>query len=427
MLGADGGTRVTGSQRTFTSDDIRWVAQQFRLSDVADVAPFDGCGNINLHTFRVVDAEGRHHLLQRINTDVFRQPFRVMASMVDWIEAQHAALAGAHAESGWEPITLVPTHDGDLWLDLSDQTGYSVWRMMVLIENAVSYKSLSDVGDRARSLELAEELGRGLALTADLAAGVNTANLASSLPGYRDTAGYFAQFHSVLSGHRSLDRVVDLPLNAEVLDSTAHLYLLALDDDEAQSRAHDPELQPFIQLARQNSAYAVTLQARANESSIRKVAIHGDTKIENFLFCRQTGRVRSLVDLDTIMPYTWLADWGDMLRSLVNVAGEKEGDLEKVQVDCDVYEAVARGFLQTERGALAEEIDLMHDAIKIITLELGVRFLTDYLRGDNYFMLADGDPGDLNKTRAMVQLTLFQRLQEQDDWARAMLARLRTH
>jgi hypothetical protein len=422
---ADAETRITGSQRSFTPEEILWVARQFSL-DVAKVEPFDGCGNINLHTFLITDQAGRQHLLQRINTDVFRQPFRVMASMVDWIDAQHAALAGTHAESGWEPITLVPTQQGDLWLDLSDQSGYSVWRMMVLIEEAVSYKSLADVGDRQRSLEIAEELGRGLALTADLAAGVSTAHLASSLPGYRDTAGYFAQFDSVVNGHRSLDQVTDLPQNEEVFDSTAHLYLLALTPDQANERLQDPDLQPFVKLAKDKAIYARTLQARANESTIRKVAIHGDTKIENFLFCRRTGRVRSLVDLDTIMPYTWLADWGDMLRSLVNVAGEKETDLDRVQVDREVYEAVAKGFLGTTKDALPEEIELMHDAIKIITLELGVRFLTDYLRGDNYFMLAPGDPSDLNKTRAMVQLTLFRRLEETDAWASDLVARLQS-
>ena len=82
---------------------------------------------------------------------------------------------------------------------------------------------------------------------------------------------------------------------------------------------------------------------------IRRLAIHGDTKLDNFLFSTRTGRVKALVDLDTIMPHTWLADWGDMVRSLVNVAGEKERDLSRVRVDMDVYRAVARGFLATAR------------------------------------------------------------------------------
>jgi hypothetical protein len=66
----------------------------------------------------------------------------------------------------------------------------------------------------------------------------------------------------------------------------------------------------------------------------------------------------------------------------------------------------------------------MADAVEIITLELGLRFLTDYLRGDNYFGLGENDPDDLNKTRAIVQLTLYQRLRDARPWTEALLERL---
>ena len=154
---------------------------------------------------------------------------------------------------------------------------------------------------------------------------------------------------------------------------------------------------------------------------IRRLAIHGDTKLDNFLFSTRTGRVKALVDLDTIMPHTWLADWGDMVRSLVNVAGEKERDLSRVQVDMDVYRAVARGFLSTARRVTPAEVDLMADAPQIIALELGLRFLLDYLRGDSYFKLGPADPPDLNGARAMAQLSLFRRLRERADEARRFI------
>ena len=112
------------------------------------------------------------------------------------------------------------------------------------------------------------------------------------------------------------------------------------------------------------------------------------------------------------MGYTWLADWGDLARSLVNVAGEKETDLDKVRVDEEVYEALTRGFLAVEGVAPPEEMKWMPRAVMTITFELGLRFLTDYLRGDNYFRVPAGEPKDLNRTRALVQLTLFDRLAE---------------
>jgi hypothetical protein len=110
------------------------------------------------------------------------------------------------------------------------------------------------------------------------------------------------------------------------------------------------------------------------------------------------------------MPHTWLADWGDMVRSLVNVAGEKVRSLAGVDVDMEIYAALARGFLSTARRITRTEVALMADAVEIISLELGVRFLADYLRGDTYFRLSPTDPPDLNKFRAMVQLSLFRRL-----------------
>ena len=154
------------------------------------------------------------------------------------------------------------------------------------------------------------------------------------------------------------------------------------------------------------------------------MAIHGDTKLDNFLFCMRSGRVKALIDLDTIMPHTWLADWGDMLRSLVNVAGEKEPDMAKVRADLDVYRAIARGFLGTAREVTPAEVALMPEAVRIIALELGVRFLADYLRGDTYFKLSPADPPDLNKRRALVQLSLFERLRESEAEVKSLIAGL---
>jgi Ser/Thr protein kinase RdoA (MazF antagonist) len=154
---------------------------------------------------------------------------------------------------------------------------------------------------------------------------------------------------------------------------------------------------------------------------LRKVVIHGDTKLDNFLFSTRTGKVKALVDLDTIMPHTWLSDWGDMVRSLVNIAGEREVRLEKVAVDRDILTALAKGFLHSALSIRSGEMDLMAEAPQIMALELGVRFLTDYLRGDSYFTPGPGEPPDLNKVRAMVQFRLFERLQELTDSAREII------
>ena len=274
---------------------------------------------------------------------------------------------------------------------------------------------------------MAEEVGRGLALNIDLTSPIRVETLIPSLPGYRDTAGYFNQFYAIADDARGADLEALMPAQEELRMATSYLYHNRLGEREAEERRNDPELRPYIQLCRQSAEHGLKLQRLQREGVIRNTAIHGDTKIDNFLFCRDTGKVRSLVDLDTIMPYTWLADWGDMVRSLCNVAGEKEADLSKVQVDREVYEAVARGFLTTSQEVTEAEVNMMTEAVQIIALELGVRFLTDYLRGDDYFMvdLDGGDVWDINKRRAMVQLTLYERLRDCDGWARDLIAQLR--
>ena len=152
-------------------------------------------------------------------------------------------------------------------------------------------------------------------------------------------------------------------------------------------------------------------------------AIHGDTKLENFLFDAVTGRAIALVDLDTIMPGTWLVDWGDMARSLCNVAGEAERDLDLVRVDEQVYAAATEGFLSEIKSATPLEISLMPRAVVSISLELGIRFLGDYLRGDTYFQLGPLDPEDLNRVKGLAQLRLARELIEHLPQAEALVSR----
>ena len=107
----------------------------------------------------------------------------------------------------------------------------------------------------------------------------------------------------------------------------------------------------YIDLALEQKPFAMKLARGLSTGELKTVVVHGDTKLENFLFDTSTGRVKALVDMDTIMPHTWLTDWGDMVRSLVNPAGEKETDLKKIQIDLEVFQSVARGFLHSARQA----------------------------------------------------------------------------
>ena len=411
-------TRVLSISEEYPLAQANRLASRFQLSFPLEAFDFPDKGNINQHTYLVLAGRAgsqREYLLQRINQQVFTRPRSVMSAMVACIQAQRGRMAAGILNKGeeWETITLIPTREGNPYLEPLGRRGYSCWRLMIKIPDTRAFKSLSEIGDLRERFRIAEEAGSGLAIYGGLTSGMDTSHLASPLPGYRDTRLYYNQLLSVLAGNRTLAEAEPLlPTDPVVRESTGQHFLIHLPPEEARRRLEDPELQRFIALARDNETFGMTLLREMESGRIRTLAIHGDTKLDNFLFSTRTGRVIALVDLDTIMPHTWLADWGDMVRSLVNVAGEKETDLEKVRVDRDIFRAVARGFLRSARDITAEEVERMVDAVRIIALELGVRFLSDHLRGDSYFRLGPADPTDLNKIRAMVQLTLFERLGE---------------
>jgi hypothetical protein len=400
------------------------LASRFRLQAPLEALDFLEKGNINQHTYLVYAGRSGsriEYLLQRINQQVFTRPRSVMEAMLACIQAQRQCLARGALRKGeeWETITLIPTTDGKPYLEINDRRGYSCWRLMVKIPESRTFKSLGEISEWREQLRIAEEAGSGLAMYGSFTSEMDTSGLASPLPGYRDTRVYYNQFHSVLAGNRTPEEAASyLPFDPVVRQSTERHFLLHIPTEEYRRRTEDPGLRRFIDLALEQEEFGMTLLREMESGLIRRLAIHGDTKLDNFLFSTRTGRVKALIDLDTIMPHTWLADWGDMVRSLVNVAGEKEPDLGKVRVNMDIFRAVARGFLRSARNVNSHEIGHMVDAVQIIALELGLRFLGDYLRGDSYFRLGAADPPDLNKTRAMVQLTLFERLRETADAAR---------
>jgi hypothetical protein len=392
------------------------IASLFDLPRPIEVYDFPLKGNINKNAYSIVigsPADRREYILQQLNPDVFTQPRAVMSAMILCLEEQQKAVAEGSLRNGeeWEPIRLIPTREGKPYLEICDGEISGCWRVMARIGNAQSFRSLQEIQDRRDRLKVAEEAGRGLALFGRLTSGMDSTRIGCPLPGYRDTNIYYSQLSSVLAGHRTLVEASHLlPADPIVRKSTEQHYLLHLPHEEYQRRLADPQLRRCIDLALEEKLFALKLVQALATGALKTVVVHGDTKLENYLFNAQTGQVKALVDMDTIMPHTWLSDWGDMMRSLVNPAGEKETDLNKVEADMEIFDAAAKGFLGSAIHLESRESAYLMDAVQILALELGVRFLADYVRGDSYFRLGPSDPPDLNKTRAMVQFRLFESL-----------------
>jgi hypothetical protein len=412
-------------------DQASAIASRFDIPTPVKVLDFPRKGNINQQTYWIKAGPPTHqseYLLQLLNPGIFTRPHIVMDAMISCIHTQEAALAEDFKGNSleWEILRLIPTKKGNSYLEIVDPEGGKCWRMMAYIQDTNTFKSLLEIPGETSRLFIAEEAGRGLAIFGALTARMDPSTILSPLPGYRDTNLYYNQLLSVLAGHRSSeDAEAHLPGDAILRHSTESLFYTHLNLEEYQRRLSDPNVRRCIDLALEHKLYALTLALGLQDGKLKRIVIHGDTKLENFLFSNTTGKIKALVDLDTIMPHTWLSDWGDMIRSLINIAGEREPNLENIHINLEVFEAAAKGYLSAAHPAAIQEVELMADAPQIMALELGVRFLADYLRGDNYFAVGPQDHPDLNKIRAMVQFCIFEKLRQNADLMRESIARLR--
>lgn len=395
---------------------VQRIAGFFALPGPMKISDYPGKGNINRSTYLVSAGQPgsrREYLLQMLNPNVFADPGAVLETMTACIQAQKKALSEGALQKNqtWEPIRLIPTKEGTPYLKTEKSGRPQYWRLMVRISGVRSYRSLAAVSDPGRRLNIAEEAGKGLALFRILTAGMNPADTPSSLPGYRDTALYFDQLDSILEGNRTYEQAVArIPSDPLLRQTAGQFFLVHLDNEDFLRRLQNREVQKMASLALDQKSFCLKLQKKLASGILEKAIVHGDTKLENFLFDRRTNRVKSLIDLDTVMPHTWLSDWGDTARSLVNISGESERNPDEIEIDMDVFKALARGFIRSGPLPPRHEMELMVDAARIMAMELGVRFLSDYLRGDTYFGPASGETGDLNRIRAAVQFSIFRRL-----------------
>ena len=137
---------------------------------------------------------------------------------------------------------------------------------------------------------------------------------------------------------------------------------------------------------------------------------HNDTKLNNIMMDPDTGKGVCIIDLDTVMPGLSLYDFGDSIRFGANTAAEDETDLDKVKIDLELFKTYAQGFIEGAGGRLTkEEIQYLPYGAKNMTLECGMRFLTDHINGDTYFKIHR--PGH-NLDRARDQFKLVQDMEK---------------
>ena len=326
-----------------------------------------GEGHIN-DTFVVWrEDHSKRFILQRINTDTFTDPVGLMENVCGVTRHLREKILAAGGDPARETLNVIPTLSGAAChLDAEG----SAWRAYDFVENTIC---LQQVGSEADFRTVAVTLGKFQNQLADYPA----STLHETIARFHDTPNRYANFEKALSA-------------------------------DALGRAKDiaPEV-AFIH-AREKDCHTLLDLLAAGEIPLR--VTHNDTKINNVLIDAATGKGICVIDLDTVMPGLSAYDFGDSIRTGANDCAEDEPDQSKVHFDLHLYEVFAKGYLSTAGSTMhtAEKKSLAWGA-KLMTLECGIRFLTDYLEGDHYFHTARPDH---NLDRARTQFTLVRQMEE---------------
>ena len=161
----------------------------------------------------------------------------------------------------------------------------------------------------------------------------------------------------------------------------------------------------FVDARREEAAKIVTMMAKGE---IPERITHNDTKINNVMMAPDGSNV--VIDLDTTMPGSALYDFGDMVRTSSAAAAEDEKDLSKVYSKKEYFEALVKGYLSQAKFLTETEKENLAFSGRLITLTIGIRFLTDYLAGDTYFRTAYDDH---NLVRCRTQFKMVESMEAQ--------------
>ena len=312
------------------------VLQAFQL----DAAPVSceryGFGHINV-TYLVVTESGRRYILQKINNSIFKDVAGLMGNI--------AAVTKYLRKIVTDPrgvLTLVPTKDGKDYLRYEDG---SFWRVYDFVEQSLCLQAPETPEDFYQS---AVAFGNFQQQLKDFPA----ETLCEVIPNFHNTVDRYRIFKEALAA-------------------------------DVCGRAASVKAEIDFALAREQEAG--TLVNMLAEGRLPLRVTHNDTKLNNVMLDEATRKPLCVIDLDTTMPGLSLYDFGDSIRFGAATAAEDEKDLDKMVMDLSLFETYTKGFLSACPGLTENERDMLPMGAKLMTLECGVRFLTDYLSGDTYF------------------------------------------
>ena len=354
-------TATANEENAMTQEKIMRILPHFRFQGAFQSMEELKSGNVN-HTYRLVyDDNGTRHdyVLQRINTYAFREPARMMENIAGVTDHLRRALIKNGESPDRRVLEVIRTVEGQpLYIE-----GEDVWRAYIFITDAFAYDTVDAAAFR--------EVGRGFGNFQKLLIDYPADQLFESIPNFHNTYKRFFQL------------------------------MRAIDEDKA-GRVKDVRDEIEFFFDRRKMLCSIVELIEQGVLPLR--VTHNDTKSNNVMLDRSTGKAICVIDLDTVMPGSVLYDYGDAIRFGANTAAEDEPDTSKISLDLDKARAFTEGFMEETNGFLTEdELRRLPLGIKVLTGELAMRFLTDYLDGDLYFKI-DYPQHNLVRTRAQIAL-----------------------
>ena len=342
-----------------------------------------GYGHINdtfcVHTQPEDDA-CRRFILQRMSAAAFKRPDQHMRNIIGVTEHLDKKIAAAGGDRSREALEVIRPRSGEDYY--TDSQG-GAWRVYPFVRDIYCYQS-------AGSAELFAETGRTFGRFQKLLSDYPADTLFETIPHFHDTEDRLAKLKAAVEAD-PLGRVKDC----------------------------GPEIQ-FV-LDREEDCSVALKALRSGVLPLR--VTHNDTKLNNVLIDKKTGMGMCVIDLDTVMPGLSINDFGDSIRFGANHCAEDEKDLSKMFIDLELFDAYTRAFLDGAEGSLTDgEVEYLPWGAKLMTLECGIRFLTDYLVGDVYFHIQREEH---NLDRARTQFKLVADMEAHWDEMNAIVSRYR--
>ena len=365
------------------TEALEAIADRFHPRERITAIRSLGSGNVN-ETFLVTHegaSESGAFVMQRLNTAVFDRPDLVMRNLQALGDHMEKRLASPPPElqgRRWEVPRVVPCRkEASPWVEQNGE----FWR-------SITYIGAATTSDVIRDGSHAREVGYGLGMFHSLISDLPTQQLADTLENFHVMPAYLQRFDQVRKSSSKQDQRTDAAC-------------------------------AFINTRRNG---VDVLEAALSRGELKHRPIHGDPKINNVMIDEVSGQAVGLIDLDTVKPGLIHYDIGDCLRSCCNPAGEETLSLENVCFDIDLCQAILSGYLSVAEGFLSDwDLHYLPDCIRLIPLELGLRFLTDHLDGNVYFHC---DRADHNLHRAAVQFRLTESVEQQMPELRQLIDRL---